>query len=140
MENSLLSGCVAAAVAGLLTAQNGLDAEQQFLGIEGLGDVVVSAHFEALQNIFFHASGRQKNDRDIGVLFADFPRQGKAVFFRHHHIEDAQVEKSVAKRHGAFFAVGCGGQQVSVHFEVRAQHFSEVGIVLDQQNSGAVHL
>ena len=72
-------------------AQNGLDAHDQLLHAEGLGDVVVGTDFETFEDILLEGFGCEEDDGHIAVDGTDFLSQLVAVFLGHHHVKQADV-------------------------------------------------
>ena len=72
-------------------AQDGVDAQRQFGRFEGLGDIIVGADRKAANAIFRHAARGQQHDRHFRAL-AHALGQREAIFDRHHHVEDEEVE------------------------------------------------
>ena len=79
------------------TTHNGFDAEKQFFHREWFVDIVVGTDAEALEDVVFEGFGCQEDDWDVVVGFADVLSEREAVFFRHHYVEDAEVEFVVSE-------------------------------------------
>ncbi len=88
------------------TAQDGLDAEYQFLHREGLGDVVVGTQFEAFENVLLQRLGSEEDDGYLGIGRADLLCQCESVFLGHHHVEHADVELGLQESLETGLAVG----------------------------------
>src|SRR5437899_2585654 len=69
-----------------------MDAGFQFLGIEWLGDIIIRAGFEALDEIVFAAARGQKNDVSGAKVFMDarFAADIDAVHSWHEPVEDQE--------------------------------------------------
>ncbi len=63
-----------------------------FVGFEGLGDVVVSPGAQRLYGAFDGAIGGDHDDRQSGIEGLDFLEQFQAVHARHLNVGDHQVE------------------------------------------------
>ena len=72
-------------------AQAGSNARQQLLQAEGLGDVVVGAHFEGADLVIFLGRFTQGNDQDI-VRQTHLAQQLEAEFAVEVQIDDDQRE------------------------------------------------
>jgi len=114
-----------------LAFEDGLDAVEEFFGVEGFRDVVIGTDFEALQDIFLHGFCGEEDDGGVLVDFAYFGGQFEAVFFGHHDVEDAEVIAVFVFDEflEAFFSIGGEIYLVVVDFEVRAQYIAKVLIV-----------
>ena len=65
-----------------------LDAGQQLVHAERLGDIIVGTQAEALQNIVLLLLGRQDDDGHHRLYGLDLLQQSEAIHHRHHHIGD----------------------------------------------------
>ena len=119
-------------------AQDGLDAGDELFGVEGLGEVVVSAEFEAgdFDGVLF-AHG-QHEDGDVGAFtdaFGDF----EAVELGHHEVEEDEIGLGAE---GLFERLGTvAGELQSRSLPWRGRRrdeFADVGlIVCDEDAHGA---
>ncbi len=115
-------------------AQDGADARDEFGGIEGLGQVIVGAHFEAADAVARVAFGRQHQDRNAGLL-ADAAEDVEAVGIGHHHV---QHDQGVVFGKGALDAAGAAGGPADLEAfagEVAGDEVAEFGIVIDNQHA-----
>jgi hypothetical protein len=85
------------APAGLAT-QHGLDPRHQLVRVERLGQVVVSAQFQALDAAQLIALGGEHDDRNLVVRAAQAAAGGQAVFAGQHQVEHDQVEHFAPSR------------------------------------------
>ena len=72
--NSRVSSSASALGSG--AAEDGLDAHEEFLGDEGLRDVVVGAGLEALQDVLLEVLGREEDDGDVARRAGGPPPRG----------------------------------------------------------------
>ena len=114
----------------LYAAQNGFDAEHQFLHAERLGDIVVGSDFKAFEDVFFKRFCSKENDGYIADNGAYFLSQLESVFFRHHHVEHAQVVFALEECFVAAFTVGKEVGVEALCLEIFAQEHAEVFVVL----------
>ena len=86
-------------------AQDGLDAGDQNLGTEGLGNVFVNAEIKTLKLVALFAAGGKHDDGDFGML-ADGLNDLPAVHLRHHNIQDQKGNILLREKNiYGFFAV-----------------------------------
>ena len=116
------------------TAQDGLHARQQFARLEGLGQVVVGAEFEADHAVHHVAARGEHDDRQLALL-ADGAAEFEAVHLGQHHVEDRGVEAAAAQQRQP--GAGPGGvlQLEPGPREVRRQRRAEKFVVVDQQQA-----
>ena len=76
-------------------AQQAFEAREQNGEIEWLGQIVVGARFESFENIFRAAARREHQQRNVVFRFAQFARDGEAVFPGQHHIENEGFEVGI---------------------------------------------
>jgi len=103
-------------------------------GIEGLGQVIVGAHFEAADAVAGVAFGGQHQDGDAGVL-ADATQDVEAIRVGHHHV---QHDQGVVFGEGALDAAGAAGSPADLEAfagEVAGDEVAEFGIVIDNQHA-----
>ena len=81
----------------LAPAQDLDDALDEPVVGEGLGQVVVGAEAEALEDVLRRRERRQEDERDEGEprVGAEAADEGPAVHARHHHIRDHEVRRRV---------------------------------------------
>ena len=99
-------------------AQDRGDAQQQFLGLVGLGEIVVDAGLETA-----HAVGRlgargQHQDRNVGGL-AQACGEVEAVLARHHHVEHDELELEAFEIGARLRGGGGRGDAIAVLAEKR---------------------
>ena len=70
--------------------QHGLDARQQHVRVEGLGDVVVGAQLQPQNGIQLTAASRDEDHRRVGLLLEQ-PQRVQAVHAGQAHVQQDQV-------------------------------------------------
>src|SRR5690606_37315872 len=90
---------------GTAAAQNGIDASQQFTGVEWLGQVVVGAHFQANDAVDFLGLGRQHDDGRVVVAATQAAADRQTVFAGQHQVEYEQVKVLALPELAHFFRV-----------------------------------
>ena len=69
-----------------------LGEQEQFVHVEGLGEVIVGAPLHRLDGGLHGAVGRHDDHLGVGPRLSDFPEEGEAVHARHPNVEEDQVE------------------------------------------------
>ena len=124
------------------TAEQGLDADEQDVEVEGLGQVVVGAGFEAFEDVLGAGAGGEHEDGSVALGVAEGAGDGKAVGAGEHAVEDDDAD--------FFRAAGRCGEQVgargiavrlmvsavAVGLEVEEQTLGEVFFVFDDGDEG----
>src|SRR6266481_551877 len=119
----------------LRPAEQGFNAGDQFARAEGLGDVIVGAHFEADDAVGFVAASREHEDRKTveGLVLADFAANVQAGHFRKHEIEKKQIGWRFFQGGKAAGAVEGGVDLKPLVGKVVADEFDDVSIVFNYQ-------
>ena len=115
------------------TAEDGVDAGDEFSGAEGFDDVVVGAHLEAGEALGLGGACGEHDDGDVGGL-ADAAAHLFAGQFGEHEIEDDEVGGVRFERGERVRAGGRGGDFVAVLFEVEAYDISDRAFVIDDED------
>lgn len=89
-------------------AQQGFDAGEQFVRVEGLGQVVVRAEFEADNTVNDTRLGSEHQNCGIYALLAKFLADIEAIFAGKHDVEQYEV-MSASGGLGQTFGTGGGG-------------------------------
>ena len=114
-------------------AQNSLDTGRHFLGFKRLYDVIIRTQFQAQNLIIGFALCRQHNDGGLVVLAdlaADFP----PINAGHHHIQQHKVRVQLIKFLQCSSAIIGNGHTVSLFDQVQTQQFTDVFIIIHNQN------
>ena len=90
VDRQVLQGQALVGLRVLAAAQSRAYAGHEFLGFEGLGDVVVRASFEPGDDVGRIRAGGQHNDRHVGDA-TDCPAHVEAVHAGEHDVEEDQV-------------------------------------------------
>ena len=94
-------------------AQDRVDPQEEFLGLEGLGEVVVGPGLEPRDAVGGVALGGEKQDRRRAIG-AQAAAEADAVLAGHHHVEHDQVELEPRQDPAGMGGVARGGDQKAV--------------------------
>ena len=117
-------------------AQHGADAGDDLLEAERLGDVVVAADGEALDLVVDRVARRDEDDGQLTALLAQPAGHGEAVHVGEHDVEDAEVGLVVAGDLERLGAARGGGDVEPGVAQGRREELTDVGLVLDDEESG----
>ena len=121
---------------GLGAAQDGVDARHQLGVAEGLGDVIIAAHVEALDLVgLVHVAG-QENGRDGNVGGLEGLEQREAGLVGQRDVEQEQVRKILLEE---FQRVVGPVADLGLHagaFKIDGDQFGELGLVFDHHYEG----
>ena len=124
------------AIAGEFQAHVRLHPRQQFLGDEGLGDVVHGARVErAQQQVAILRRGEE--DRGHAVHCRDLlqrRQQFEAIHAGHHHVQQDEVRSRFGSQRQRVDAVVGAVDPVTVAFQQGAHHANVRGLVIDDQD------
>lgn len=126
-------GWTAGRCRGSAAAAYGSDAGEEFAGVEGLGHVIVCAHFEADNAVdVFTASGEEQHAvRGEGAdLLEDF----EAIDAGEHDVEEDHGPGAGACDFEAGIAAMDGGDVEVVAGEVFGEHVAELYVVVDEED------
>ena len=113
--------------------QDGPNASHQFARIEGLGHIVVGAHFQGDDFVDVLIPGRQHENRNIALCpnaAAYFP----AVDARHHQIEHQQGRLLLPDLLECFCSVLGRLHAKALFFEIEARQVADAGLVVGNEN------
>ena len=116
-------------------AQQGADAGEQLLHVEGLRDVVVGAGIEALDLVAPAVAGGQDDDRHLASLAAPGVQDRDAVHLRQAEIEDDGVVGLGLAEELPFLAVDGRVDRVARLFEGGHDLLIEGSVVLDDEKA-----
>ena len=88
---ALLAGCTRRQRIGT-PPHDGVDAGNELARVEGLGQVVVRAHFEADNTVDVLAFGGKHDDGHHVLGTAQATAYRQTIFARHHQVQDQQVK------------------------------------------------
>jgi hypothetical protein len=118
-------------------AQDRPDAQQQLVGLEGLGEVVVRAGGEAGDAIGrLGARGEQQHRQPRRR--AQVPGQVEPGLAGHHHVDHRDVEGKGREARARLRGVGRGGHREAVAREELAQQLAQARVVVDDQDMRAL--
>jgi hypothetical protein len=115
--------------------QNGLHPQHDLAGTERFGDVVVGAHLQAEQSVWFVAARGEHQDRQVPTLGAQPAEHLGTLDSGQHQIEHDEIGVG-GRQLQRLLTVG---GQVDAHpgpVEVGRQHLSHGGIVVDDEHAG----
>jgi hypothetical protein len=121
--------------------EEALDGGEEGFGIDGFGEVVVHAAFEATFTGMGFAEGGEGNDGCAGEVLLGFAVSevlgcGEAVHFWHLNIEEDEVEVLVGGFIEAFLAASGGGGSELFAFEEVGQDALVEEVVIDDEDEG----
>ena len=114
-------------------AQNRFDSGQNFLHFKGFGNVIVGAGFETRHLVVGFSLGSEHDDGSLR-LGPDGLAHRPAVHHRHHHIQQYQIGLDGPELAQTLTAIGGNGNGVALLFQVHLQQFSNITVVLNNQN------
>src|SRR5271157_4075085 len=117
--------------------QQGAQAGQQFLEVEGLGKVVVGPGIEALNAIVHGAARGQHEDGSAKARTAQFPADGVAVLHRQHDVENHDIVLVDGGLIQGLFAVAGDIDGVGLFAEAFGDEAGDSGFVFNQQDPHA---
>ena len=126
-----------AALAG--ASQDGADAGEEFAGVEGFGQVVVGAEFEADDAVGFVAHGGEHDDGDVGHG-AQPAGDVEAGLAGEHEVEDDELVVAGGPGTACVAAIADGGDAHSVTVEETGEEVADFAVIVDEQDvGGGVH-
>ncbi len=122
-------------------AKERLQADEKDVEVEGLGEVVIGAGFDAFEDLFGAGAGGEHEDGSVLLGFAEGADDGKAVSAGEHAIEEDGGNvffrvfffrsKEIGERG---VAVGLVVGAVAFGLEVEEQALSEVFFIFDEDD------
>jgi hypothetical protein len=118
-------------------AEDGADADDEFLGVEGFGQVIVGAEFETFDFVAVVVEGGEHDDGDVGGG-TEAAADAAAVETGEHEVEDDEVDGGGV----CFEGVEGGGavvddpDVVSIAAEIELDEFGDGAVVFDDEDSG----
>jgi hypothetical protein len=123
---------------GRSPTQDGVDTRSEFARVEGLGEVVIGADFQADDAVHVVTVCGEHDDGDGGGC-ADLAENFEAAHAGEHHVENDQgigAGESAAEADTAVMD-GLGAQ--ALRNEVFRDEFAQLDIVIHDQNAGVEH-
>ena len=116
--------------------QQVLDTRQQYLRVEGLGDVVVRADAQTEQFVKIGSAARQHDDRQPGGLrgFTQLAAERKPVLARQVDIEQRQIGLCFGRLGRNPGKISRAQAGVAVFFKEAGESQPDRGVVLNDQN------
>ena len=123
-------------VAGQLEADMRVDASQQFLGDEGLGDVIDGAGVEGAQQQFaiLHRGEEDHRHRCQRGVAAELLQQLEAVHPRHHHVQQHEVRRLAFRELQRLRAAGGRQYLVAVPLQQGADDAQVRRLIVDDED------
>ena len=118
----------------LLAAQHGVQAGEQFARVEGLGQVVVGAHFQAHDAVDRIALGGKHQDRDGLSPYTQAAADGQTVLARHHQVEDQRIERFARQQAIQLFCVLDAAHGQTVGAEIALQQGAQFRFVVQNDD------
>ena len=115
------------------TAQHGVDAGQDFLGLKGLDDVVVGALLQAGDLVGGLPLGGEHDDRGL-ALGPDLFQHRPAVHDREHDVQQHQVRAEGAEQLHRLAAVRGDLDVIALLFQIEVKKLRNVAVVLYDQD------
>ena len=127
--------------AGHLVAQGALgqglvDAEQELIDLEWLGDVVVGTELDSADRGVDGAEAGHDDDEGRGLDLADLAQQIQAVEIRHLHVRDHDVDATFLHALDPIPAARSGFDHEALVLELLLHPLAHVGVVVDHQDRG----
>jgi hypothetical protein len=117
-----------------LAAQDRVDAGHQLARVEGLGQVIVGAHFEADDAVDVLALGGQHDDRGLVAGAAQAAADRQAVFAGQHQVQHQQVV-ALAQPQLVHGRRAFGRHDLEALFgQVTAQQVAQAHVVVDHHD------
>jgi hypothetical protein len=115
-------------------SQMGADAGEEFLDVEGFGDVIIGAGVESFDLGVFLVANRENQDGN-GGLSADGAAEFNAGHAGHHQVGDDEVGLPVLEDAHGFLGVVHGAHIVALSRERGAQHARDLNFVVNDQDA-----
>ena len=119
-------------------AEEGFEADEEDVEVEGLGEVVVGAGFDAFEDVFGAGAGGEEQDGSVDAGFAEGADDGEAVGAGEHAVEDdgGGLFGWGEKPGEGGVAVGLVMGAVALGLEVEEEALGEVVFVFDDGDEG----
>src|SRR5580704_9578495 len=119
---------------------------QEFLNIQGLGDVVIGTSRKASFLVVHHGLRSESNDRQLAplVTLADLSRRSDAIHLGHHDVHQDKIDRArrIARASGKHFeslpAVACNLNLCALRLEEARKRKDVSDVVLHYEDTAAV--
>ena len=120
---------------GVIAAEQGPDARQEFVATERLRQVIVGAGIQALDAVLDSAAGGQDENATPESEAAKFAADGKAIQLGKHQIEQHQVRLLVERTLQSLRSIGTGQHTVAPALEAVGEDGAHAEFVFDDENA-----
>ena len=124
---------LAGVIGDLRPPQNGVDPGDQFLHLKGLDDVVIRAHFKALDPVKDLALGRQHDDGHLAGL-PDLGADRPTVHHRQHDVQQDQVRLLFLELLQCLPSVSGNADVKAFLYQIHMDQVGDILIVFYNQN------
>ena len=131
LDNLIVIGIVM----GIATAENRLDACEEFAHIKGFNNEIVGAKLETYDLINDLALSGDHNDRLVCKL-AEFCANIFAVLTGKHNIKENKIGLVFLKYIDSLITVRCGAYLIAFLFERCLQKVANIAVIIDNKNFG----
>ena len=114
--------------------QDRAQTQDDFLGFEWFGQIVVGSVFESDDSVLCFPSCGEQKDREPFSGFSQVGCELQSVFFWHHDVENHGIECNCCKFSSGVGGVFCNRGAKFLFFEIRPQQFAKTQIVVDDQD------
>src|ERR1700739_111647 len=104
--------------------------------VERLWQVIVGTGFKSFQDVFWARSGGEHEERNVILGFTKGARYRETIFARKHYVQHQRVEFVLCAQEACqrFVAIALDLNRVAFLFEIEAQPFREVRLVLHYED------
>ena len=117
---------------GALRRSKRAAAQHQLARLEGLGQIIVGAVFQARDAVLGFAARGEHQDRHLR-LRAHGLCQIEPGFARHHHVEDQKIERHALHQGAGFCGIGRGADAKAVGAQILLQQRAQALVVVDHE-------
>jgi hypothetical protein len=119
----------------VFSAEQGADAGEELIKIEGFDEVIIGAAIEAADAVLAGVAGGEDEDTGGGFAFAEGAEDVHAVDAGEHEVEKDDIVFARESKAEAVWAVGGGVDGVTGFGEAFAKGFSQGGGIFDDEES-----
>ena len=121
------------------TAEDGLHAGEEFVGAEGLGEIVVGAGVQTGYAVVVF-SARGEHDYRNGALAADLMEGFEAIQPGHHDVEQDKIKVAFQDARQTLFAIAREGKWDLMAREILGHESGEFRVIVDQKDGNRIHV